>query len=76
MEIGPGVEIVTSTDEHPGLIGPLIAARLRGATIRAVPFAQLADEVRPSTDARRLLAHQLAHRRGRAGRSSPTSTCR
>ncbi len=49
MEIGPGVEIVTSDDEHPGLIGPLIAARLRGATIRAVPFARLADEVRPST---------------------------
>ena len=49
MEIGPGVEIITSTDEHPGLIGPLIAARLRGATIRAVPFAHLADEVRPTT---------------------------
>jgi len=49
MEIGPDDEIVTSDDEHPGLIGPLIAARLRGATIRAVPFARLADEIGPST---------------------------
>jgi selenocysteine lyase/cysteine desulfurase len=49
MEIGPGVEIVTSTDEHPGLIGPLIAARQRGAELRPVPFAEIADAVRPST---------------------------
>ena len=34
MDIGPGDEIVTSSDEHPGLIGPLIAARQRGAEIR------------------------------------------
>ena len=39
MDIGPGDEIVTSDEEHPGLIGPLIAARERGAEIRAVPFA-------------------------------------
>src|SRR3954470_16769870 len=51
MDIGPGDEIVTSDEEHPGLIGPLIAARERGATIRAVPFAELADAVGPSTTA-------------------------
>ena len=51
MEIGPGDEIVTSDEEHPGLIGPLIAARERGAEIRAVPFAQLADAVGPRTTA-------------------------
>jgi selenocysteine lyase/cysteine desulfurase len=49
MDIGPGDEIVTSGDEHPGLIGPLIAARQRGAQIRAVPFAQMADAVGPGT---------------------------
>ncbi len=27
MDIGPGDEIVTSEHEHPGLLGPLIAAR-------------------------------------------------
>ncbi|MEO0763324.1 MAG: ATPase domain-containing protein, partial [Pseudomonadota bacterium] len=31
---GPGDEIVTSDAEHPGLLGPLIAARHRGATVR------------------------------------------
>jgi L-cysteine/cystine lyase len=51
MDIGPGDEIVTSDEEHPGLIGPLIAARERGAEIRAVPFAALADAVGPRTTA-------------------------
>jgi selenocysteine lyase/cysteine desulfurase len=51
MDIGPGDEIVTSDEEHPGLIGPLIAARERGAEIRAVPFARLADAVGPRTSA-------------------------
>jgi selenocysteine lyase/cysteine desulfurase len=49
LDVGPGDEIVTSTDEHPGLIGPLITARARGATIRAVPFAELAGAVGPAT---------------------------
>jgi selenocysteine lyase/cysteine desulfurase len=49
MEIGPGDEILTSDDEHPGLIGPLIAARKRGAEIRAVPWARLAEGVCEST---------------------------
>jgi selenocysteine lyase/cysteine desulfurase len=51
MDIGPGDEIVTSDEEHPGLIGPLIAARERGVEIRAVPFAELADAVGPRTTA-------------------------
>jgi selenocysteine lyase/cysteine desulfurase len=51
MDIGAGDEIVTSDEEHPGLIGPLIAAHERGAEIRAVPFAELADAVGPRTTA-------------------------
>jgi L-cysteine/cystine lyase len=51
MDVGPGDEIITSDEEHPGLIGPLLAARQRGVTVRAVPFAQLADAVTPSTTA-------------------------
>ena len=49
LDLGPGDEIVTSDSEHPGLIGPLIAARERGATVRAVPFGALADAVGPAT---------------------------
>ena len=51
MDLGPGDEIVTSDEEHPGLIGPLLAARERGVEIRAVPFAELADAVGPRTSA-------------------------
>jgi selenocysteine lyase/cysteine desulfurase len=49
LDIGPGDEIVTSDSEHPGLIGPLLAARHRGATIKPVPFAELANAVSPQT---------------------------
>jgi len=49
LELGPGDEIVTSEHEHPGLLGPLIAARRRGVKITAVPLAQVADAVTPAT---------------------------
>jgi selenocysteine lyase/cysteine desulfurase len=49
MELGPGDEIVTSDSEHPGLIGPLIAARRRGVGIRAVPLRDVADAVTART---------------------------
>jgi selenocysteine lyase/cysteine desulfurase len=51
MDLGPGDELVTSDQEHPGLLGPLRAARDLGATVRMVPFASLADAVGPSTRA-------------------------
>src|SRR3954451_7224334 len=49
MDLGPGDEIVTSDNEHPGLLGPLIAARHRGATVNAVPFMELANAVSATT---------------------------
>jgi selenocysteine lyase/cysteine desulfurase len=49
LDLGPGHEIVTSDSEHPGLIGPLLAARARGAKIRPVPLGEVADAVRPTT---------------------------
>ena len=49
MDLGPGDEIVTSDQEHPGLNGPLQAARDRGTRIRAVPLADVADAVGPQT---------------------------
>lgn len=50
LELGRGDEILTSDAEHPGLLGPLIAARTRrGVTVRAVPLAEIAGEVRPTT---------------------------
>jgi selenocysteine lyase/cysteine desulfurase len=49
LGLGPGDEIVTSDQEHPGLIGPLLAARRRGVTVRAVPLAHAAEAVGPET---------------------------
>ncbi len=45
LDLGPEDEIVTSDQEHPGVIGPLKAARDRGVTIRPGPLATLADTV-------------------------------
>ena len=50
LDLQPGDEVLTSTDEHPGLNGPLAAARTqRGVEVRSVPFAELADAVTPAT---------------------------
>jgi selenocysteine lyase/cysteine desulfurase len=49
LALGPRDEVVTSDQEHPGLIGPLKVARDRGAEVRAVPLRDVADAVRPST---------------------------
>jgi L-cysteine/cystine lyase len=50
LALGPGDEIVTADDEHPGLQGPLIAARLqRGVTVRAVPLAEIPGAVSENT---------------------------
>jgi selenocysteine lyase/cysteine desulfurase len=49
LGLGPDDEIVTSDQEHPGLVGPLLAARKRGVTVRAVPFARVAEAVGPDT---------------------------
>jgi selenocysteine lyase/cysteine desulfurase len=50
MQLEAGDEIVTSDEEHPGLLGALSAAReLRGVGVREVPFAELANSVGPRT---------------------------
>jgi L-cysteine/cystine lyase len=50
LDLGPGDEIVTSDEEHPGLLAPLGRARRRhGVTVRVVPFTELATAVSPKT---------------------------
>ncbi|HWC28073.1 MAG TPA: aminotransferase class V-fold PLP-dependent enzyme [Solirubrobacteraceae bacterium] len=50
LDLGPGDEVLTSDEEHPGLQGPLAAARAqRGVAVRVVPFAQIADAVAGET---------------------------
>jgi selenocysteine lyase/cysteine desulfurase len=50
FDLPRGAEIVTSDQEHPGLLGALQALRdLRGAKIQMAPFERIADAVGPRT---------------------------
>jgi selenocysteine lyase/cysteine desulfurase len=46
LELKPGDEILTSDEEHPGVLAPLATARdTRGVSIREAPFDELPGEV-------------------------------
>jgi L-cysteine/cystine lyase len=50
LALGPGDEILTSDEEHPGLLGALQAVRdLRGVSVRIVALQALPEEVSPKT---------------------------
>ena len=50
LDLGRGDDVLTSDEEHPGVLAPLAALRdRRGVNVRMVPFAELAGEVRPDT---------------------------
>jgi selenocysteine lyase/cysteine desulfurase len=49
LELRPGDELLTSDEEHPGVLAPLAAARARGMRIRVAPFTEIADAVEPGT---------------------------
>ena len=50
LELGPGDEVLTSDEEHPGLLGPLAAGReRRGFELRFAPLGELAGAIGPRT---------------------------
>ena len=50
LDLRPGEEILTTDQEHPGLLAPLARARRRhGVKVRVVPFAEIAGEVSRET---------------------------
>jgi L-cysteine/cystine lyase len=50
LDLRPGDEILTTDDEHPGLLAPLARAQRRcGVTIRVVPWDEIAGAVGPAT---------------------------
>jgi selenocysteine lyase/cysteine desulfurase len=50
LQLGEADEVLTTDEEHPGLLAPLGRARARfGISIRVVPFAEIAGEVKPTT---------------------------
>lgn len=50
LRLSRGDEVLTSDEEHPGLLSPLRRLHVRdGVKIRIVPFAEIAGEVGPRT---------------------------
>ncbi len=50
LDLGPGDEVLTSDEEHPGLLAPLAAARARrGFEVRSAPFEGVADAIEERT---------------------------
>lgn len=50
LDLRAGDEVLTAPDEHPGLLGPLGAARRElGITVRTAPLTRLHEEVSPAT---------------------------
>jgi selenocysteine lyase/cysteine desulfurase len=49
LGLGAGDEVVTSEEEHPGLLGPLARLRRRGVKVRAAALADVPDAVGPGT---------------------------
>ena len=50
LDLRPGDEVLTSDEEHPGLLAPLASARKRrGVKLRVAPFAALAEAVTAQT---------------------------
>jgi L-cysteine/cystine lyase len=50
LDLGPGDEVLTSDQEHPGVLAPLGALReRRGVAVRVAPFDELPAAVGPDT---------------------------
>ncbi len=68
LDLRPGDEIVTSDEEHPGVLGPLLGQRARGVEVRVAPWADVADAVGPRT---RVVC--CSHVSWRSGRLAPAA---
>ncbi len=74
LDLQAGDEILTTNEEHPGLLAPLASAReRRGVEIRVVPFDEIADEVRPDT--RLVACSHVSWRTGRVVDTAALASC-
>lgn len=74
LELGPGDEVLTSDEEHPGVLAPLGLARRRsGVEVRVVPFDELANGVGPRT--RLVACSHVSWLTGRVVDSAALSQC-
>jgi selenocysteine lyase/cysteine desulfurase len=73
IDLGQGNEILTSDEEHPGVLGPIATARdTRGVSVRVVPFEELSGEVRPET--RVVVTSHVSWATGRVMDTAPLAT--
>jgi L-cysteine/cystine lyase len=63
LDLRRGDEIVTSDEEHPGVLGPLTAQRARGVEVRVAPWTEVAEAVGPRT--RVVVTSHVSWRSGR-----------
>jgi L-cysteine/cystine lyase len=50
LRFSPGDEILTTDQEHPGVLAPLRRAQIvHGVSVRVAPFAEIAEQVGPHT---------------------------
>lgn len=50
LDLGAGDEVLTSNEEHPGLLAPLgLARKRRGVEVRVVPFDEIGESIGPHT---------------------------
>lgn len=66
LGLSEGDEILTSDEEHPGLLGALAAVQQAGVSVRLAPFAEIHEHVGPRT---RLVA--CSHVSWMTGRECP-----
>ena len=72
LDLNPGDEILTSDEEHPGVLGPLATARdTRGVSVRVVPFDEVPHAVRPET--RLVVTSHVSWASGRIMDTAPLS---
>ena len=70
IELKPGDEVLTSDEEHPGVLAPLATARdTRGVTIREAPFGELSDAV--TNDTRVVVTSHVSWATGRVIDTAP-----
>ncbi|HEV2723593.1 MAG TPA: aminotransferase class V-fold PLP-dependent enzyme [Thermoleophilaceae bacterium] len=74
LDLQRGDEVLTSDEEHPGVLAPLgLERRRRGIEVRVAPFAELAGQVGPRT--RLVVCSHVSWLSGRVADTAALAAC-
>jgi len=74
LDLGPGDEVLTTDEEHPGVLAPLgLARKRRGIEVRIAPFEELAGQVGPKT--RLVACSHVSWLTGRVANTAALAEC-